>query len=411
MMLTLKEKMQHYTLPQQLKSKGLYPFFRVIESDQDTEVRMNGQKVLMFGSNSYLGLTNHPSIKKAAQEGVAQYGTGCAGSRFLNGTLDIHLELERRLAEYVGKEDAMVFSTGYQANLGTIAALCGRNDCLILDELDHASIIDGSRLSFADVLKFRHNDMHSLEEKLKSVKKPGLKLIAVDGVFSMEGDLARLNEIIYLAEKYNASVMVDEAHSLGVFGRNGSGIVSHMGLTQKVEVIMGTFSKSLASIGGFIAGDSATINFLRHNARSFMFSASITPSAAASVLAALDIINQEPERIQLLWRNTHFAINTMKGLGMEIGATQSPIIPVYIRDDAKTFILTHRLQQEGIFVNPVVPPSVAPDSSLIRFSLMATHTIQQIDTAIHKMYDIMKQLNLFTIEDNCYDTNKKSSKF
>ncbi|MGH2552321.1 MAG: aminotransferase class I/II-fold pyridoxal phosphate-dependent enzyme, partial [Chitinophagaceae bacterium] len=296
-----------YDIPQKIKDTGCYPYFRIIESEQDTEVLIDKRKILMFGSNSYLGLTNHPKIKEAAKNAIDKYGSGCAGSRFLNGTLDLHLELERKLAEFVGKDDAIVFSTGYQVSLGVIESIVNRQSNLFLDELDHASLLDGSRLSNAKVLKFLHNDMEDLEKMLSKAIPDSLKLIIVDGIFSMEGDLCPLDEIVHLAEKYDAEVMVDDAHGLGVFGEGGSGTVNHFGLTDKVDLIMGTFSKSLATIGGFIAAEKNLINLLRHKSRSLIFSASISPANAASVIAALDILRTEPERIKKLWDNTFFA--------------------------------------------------------------------------------------------------------
>lgn len=390
----LAKRIQGFDIPDRLKKMGLYPYFRVVESDQDTEVTIDGRRVLMFGSNSYLGLTNHPEIKLATQEAVNKYGTGCAGSRFLNGTLDIHLELEQQLAEFVGKEAALVFSTGFQVNIGVIPALLGRHDYLLLDELDHASIIEGSRLSFAKTLKFRHNNMESLESALKSCAPERTKLIVVDGIFSMDGDIANMPEIIRLAEAYDATVMVDDAHALGVIGHGGRGTSSHFELTDRTELIMGTFSKSLASIGGFIAADRPTINYLKHHARSLIFSASISPAATASALAALQIIKREPERIDQLWKNTHYALRALPQLGFDIGNSCTPIIPIYIRDTHKTFQMATRLMQEGVFVNPVTSPAVAQESSLIRFNLMATHTTGQIDKAIEKINAVAKELEI-----------------
>jgi 8-amino-7-oxononanoate synthase len=348
----------------------------------------------MFGSNSYLGLTNHSEVKIAAQEAVKRYGTGCAGSRFLNGTLDIHIELEEQLADFVGKEAALVFSTGFQVNLGVISALLSRNDYLLLDELDHASIIEGSRLSFAKTQKFKHNNMVSIEKVLQGCEPEKIKLIVVDGIFSMDGDIANLPEIVRLAEKYGASVMVDDAHALGVIGTCGRGTASHFGLDKKTDLIMGTFSKSLASIGGFIASDLATINFLKHHARSLMFSASMSPAAVASAHAALRIIQSEPERIKYLWKNTYTALRSLNQLGFDTGSSCTPIIPIYIRDEVKTFQLANALLKEGVFVNPVCSPAVPSDSSLIRFSLMATHTENQIEEAISKIYSISRRLQI-----------------
>jgi 8-amino-7-oxononanoate synthase len=380
-----------------IKEKGLYPYFRAIESGQDTEVIIDGKKVLMFGSNSYLGLTNHPAIKEAAKKAIDKYGTGCAGSRFLNGTLDIHIELEKRLAAYVGKEAAVLFSTGFQVNLGVISCLLDRNDYLILDEYDHASIIDGSRLSFSRSIKYAHNDMDDLRKKLSRLPEDAAKLIVADGIFSMEGDLVNLPEIVKIADEFGANIMMDDAHSLGVIGLNGSGTASHFGLTDKVDLIMGTFSKSLASLGGFIAGTEETIEFVKHRARSLMFSASMPPAAVASVIAALDIIESEPERIDQLWANTNYAKKLLVEAGFDIGHTDSPIIPVYIRDNDKTFLITNILSNNGIFVNPVVSPAVPSDSSLIRFSLMATHTFAQIEEAVEKLTAAAKQVQVHTI--------------
>lgn len=373
---------------------GIYPYFRVIESDQDTVVTINGKKVLMFGSNSYLGLTNHPKIKEAAKKAIDKYGTGCAGSRFLNGTLDIHIELEEKLAKFTGKEGALCFSTGFQVNLGVVSVLTGRNDHVLLDVLDHASIFEGSRLSYSRILKFRHNDMKSLESKLRHCTPDSLKLIVVDGIFSMEGDIAKLPEIVKLAKKYNATIMVDDAHALGVIGLNGSGTASHFGLTDQVDLIMGTFSKSFASLGGFIAADNDTINFIKHTSRSLMFSASMTPSSAGTVLATLEIMENEPERIKHLWDLTNYALKGFKSMGFDTGKSESPIIPLFIRDDIKALFLTKVLLENGIFVNPVVSPGVPKEDSLIRYSLMATHTKEQVEISIEKITSAAKKLGI-----------------
>jgi len=399
----LHKKMQAYDTPQKVMDLGLYPYFRTIESEQDTVVKIKGKDVMMFGSNSYLGLTIHPKLKEATKQAVDKYGSGCAGSRFLNGTLDLHLELERRLAEFVGMEGALVFSTGYQVNLGVVSSLLGRHDYLIIDEYDHACIIDGARLSFAKVLKYRHNDMESLEKILKKCDPDKIKLIVTDGVFSMEGDICKLPEMSVLAKKYDANIMIDDAHSLGVLGKNGRGTADHFGMTNDVDLIMGTFSKSLASIGGFIAADKHTINYLKHNARSLIFSASIAPANAASVLAALDLMEEEPERIAKLWDNTHHALKLLKEAGFETGHTETPIIPVYVRDDFKTFTLTKRLLEEGVFVNPVVSPAVPSSSSLIRYSLMATHTFEQIEESIHKIKTISEDIGIFELQKELHE--------
>lgn len=385
-----------YDAPQRAKAAGIYPYFRAIESDQDTEVVINGKKVLMFGSNAYLGLTNHPKVKEAAVAATKKYGTGMAGSRFLNGTLDIHLELERKLANFMDKDEAIVFPTGFSVNEGVLGCVTDRNDFIIWDERDHASIIEGIRTSFSTKYKFRHNDMVSLEKQLKRCDARSVKLIVVDGVFSMEGDLANLPEIVRLARKYNANIMVDEAHSLGVLGKrySGKGVCDHFGLLDDVDLIMGTFSKSLASIGGFIAGEYPVINYIRHNARTNIFSASITPAATAAASTALDILKAEPDRVKKLWELTHYAIQQFKDLGFELGPTETPIMPLYVRDNDKTFLITKLLFEEGIFVNPVVSPAVAPNDTLIRYSLMATHTKEQIDYSIEHIAKVFKKLQI-----------------
>ena len=390
----LQEKLAKYDAPQRAMAMGIYPYFREIQSDQDTEVMISGKKVLMFGSNAYLGLTNHPKVKEAAIEAVKKYGTGCAGSRFLNGTLDLHIQLEKRLAEFVGKEDAIVYSTGFQVNLGVVSCLTGREDYILWDELDHASIIEGHRLSFSTKLKYKHNDMESLEKQLQKCDPDKVKLIVTDGVFSMEGDVAKLPEIVALAKKYNASVMVDEAHGIGVFGRQGRGTCDHFGVSQDVDLIMGTFSKSFASIGGFIAADESIINYLRHHSRSYIFSASNTPAATAAANAALDIMMNEPERIQHLWDLTNYALEGFRQMGCEIGNTSTPIIPLFIRDNDLTFLIVKELFEAGIFVNPVVSPAVASEDTLIRFSLMATHTKEQLDYALETIHKVFKQHGL-----------------
>ena len=387
----LQQKLSVYDAPQKAKAAGVYPYFRAISSEQDTEVIMNGKKVLMFGSNSYMGLTNHPKVIEAAIEATKKYGTGMAGSPFLNGTLTIHKDLEARLADYVGKEDAMIYSTGFGVNLGVVSTLTGREDYIILDEQDHASIIEGRRLSFSNYLKYKHNDMESLENQLKRCEPDKVKLIVTDGVFSMEGDVANLPEIVRLAKKYHATVMVDEAHGIGVFGEGGRGTCNHFGVTDDVDLIMGTFSKSLASLGGFIATDKVITNFLRHHSRSYIFTASITPASTAAVNAALDIILAEPERQEHLWKITNYALEQFRAMGCEIGHTSTPIIPLFIRDDYKTFHVTSDLLKEGVFVNPVVTPAVAPQDTLIRYSLMATHTHEQLQTAASIIAQAVKE--------------------
>jgi 8-amino-7-oxononanoate synthase len=392
----LTNKLAGYDAPQRAMQAGIYPYFRAIESEQDTVVLINGKKVLMFGSNSYLGLTNHPKVKEAAKAAIDKYGTGCAGSRFLNGTLDIHIKLEEKLASLVKKEGALCYSTGFQVNLGVVSLLAGRNDYLLLDDLDHASIIEGSRLSFSKVLKFDHNNMAALESKLKLCEKDRIKLIVVDGVFSMEGDIVKLPEIVELAKKYDASIMVDDAHSLGILGENGSGTSSHFGLTDNVDLIMGTFSKSFASLGGFIAADEEVINFIKHNSRSLIFSASMTPASVASVLASIEIMETEPERIKHLWEMTAHALNGFKSAGFDTGKSETPIIPLFIRDDIKALRLTQELLKDGVFVNPVVSPAVPKEDCLIRYSLMATHTKEQVETSIEKITKAARALGVLS---------------
>ncbi|BAV08721.1 serine palmitoyltransferase [Filimonas lacunae] len=403
----LKEKIAAFKDAAMIKEKGLYPYFRPIESAQDTEVMIEGKRILMFGSNSYLGLTNHPAIKEASQKAIEKYGSGCAGSRFLNGTLDLHVTLEKRLARFVGKEDAAVFSTGFQVNLGVLSCVTGRNDYIILDEYDHASIIDGCRLSFSKVIKYKHNDMADLEHKLAQLPENVVKLIAVDGVFSMEGDIVKLPEITKLAAKYGCNIMVDDAHGLGVIGEKGAGTASHFGLNDQVDLIMGTFSKSLASLGGFIAGDYETVDYIRHRARSLVFSASVTPASAASVIAALDLIENEPHHLDNLWKNTNYAKKMLQEAGFDLGGTESPILPIYIRNNDQTFIITKVLQEMGVFVNPIVSPAVPPEESLIRFSLMATHTFSQIEEAVEKLVKAAKVagLELATGQQHIKTTN------
>ena len=390
----LQAKSAKYTAPQEAKAAGVYPYFRAISSEQDPEVIIDGKKVLMFGSTCYSGLVNDPRIKEAAIEAIRKYGTGCAGSPFLNGTLDLHKKLEQRIAEYIGKEDVMIYSTGFGVNLGVVSCITGREDYILWDEQDHASIIEGRRLSFSQQLKYKHNDMASLEKQLQRCEPDKVKLIVTDGVFSMEGDVANIPEIVRLAKKYDASVMVDEAHSIGVFGEGGRGTVNHFGLTKDVDLIMGTFSKSFASLGGFIATDKEVTNFLRHHSRSYIFTASITPASTAAALKAIDIMIAEPERQQHLWDLTNYALEGFRSMGFEIGNTSTPIIPLFIRDDFKTFAITHDLLEEGVFVNPVVSPAVAPQDTLIRFSLMATHTKEQVTTGLEKIQKVFRKYNL-----------------
>lgn len=390
----LQDKLSKFRQPQVYMERGVYPYFREIDSAQNTEVMMDGKKVLMFGSNSYMGLTYDPRIIEAAIAATRKYGTGCAGSRFLNGTLDLHIQLEHELAEFVGKDEALVFSTGFTVNEGVIPCLVDRNDYILCDDRDHASIVDGRRLSFATQLKYKHNDMEALEKELQKCKPESVKLIVADGVFSMEGDLAKLPEIVALKEKYNASIMIDEAHGMGVFGPQGRGVCHHFGVADKVDLIMGTFSKSFASLGGFVASDKDTINWVRHTARSYIFQASSTPAATAAALAALHIFQNEPERQENLWKVTRYALDSFRQAGFEIGDTESPIIPLYVRDTDKTFEVTKLAFDEGIFINPVIPPACAPQDTLVRVALMATHTKEQVDIAVDKLTKSFKKLGI-----------------
>ena len=390
----LQKKLSRYTAPQEAKAKGIYPYFTPISSEQNTEVLVSDKKVLMFGSNSYLGLTNHPKIKEAAKAAIDKYGTGCAGSPFLNGTLDIHVQLQDELAEFLGKDGVMLFSAGFQANSGTIPCVTGRNDYVLFDELDHASIMEGKQITFANTMKYKHCNMEDLERQLQKCPVDASKLVVTDGVFSMEGDVAPIDVLVDLCNKYQATLMVDEAHGLGVFGREGRGTCVHYNKLPDVEIVMGTFSKSLASVGGFIAADKDTINYMKHNVRPYIFTASISPASTASVLAALHIMRTEPERNASLWDNTNYAMKAFRDLGFEIGHTKTPIIPLFIRDTEKTFILTHMIFEEGVFVTPVIPPAVPSEDTLIRFALMATHTHEQIDYAVEKIYKCFKKMEV-----------------
>ena len=381
----LQERYKNYRDPQKYMDAGVYPYFREITSKQGTEVEMGGHRVLMFGSNAYTGLTGDERVIRAAKAALDKYGSGCAGSRFLNGTLDLHVQLEKELATFVGKDGALCFSTGFSVNQGVLAMVVGRNDYILCDDRDHASIVDGRRLSFATQLRYKHNDMADLERLLQKLPYDAVKLIVVDGVFSMEGDLANLPAIVELKRKYNCSIMVDEAHGLGVFGRQGRGVCDHFGLTHEVDLIMGTFSKSLASIGGFIASDSDTINYLRHTCRTYIFSASDTPAATAAAREALRIIQAEPERIEHLWEVTRYALKRFKEEGFEIGETESPIIPLYVRDIDKTFMVTKLAFDNGVFINPVIPPACALQDTLVRFALMATHTEEQVERGVQAL--------------------------
>lgn len=392
-MVDLFDKCYKFTKAKELMTAGMYPYFRVIESAQDPEVIINGKKMIMVGSNNYLGLTNHPKVKEAALDAVRKYGTGCAGSRFLNGTLDIHVKLEEKLASFIHKEAALVFSTGFQVNLGVISALAGKDDVLIIDKMDHASIIDGCRLSYAEVRKFRHNDMADLE-RILAENRDRKKLIVVDGVFSMEGDVVNLPEVVALARKYQARIMVDDAHGIGVLGKTGRGTAEHFGLEKEVDLIMGTYSKSLASIGGFIAGEEEVVHYIKHFARALIFSASPPPASIAAVSAAVDIIENEPERIEKLWGNTRKMHEGFKSLGFEIGPTETPIIPILVGDDMKAFTMVMMLQEEGVFANVAVSPAVASGKAIIRTSYMATHTDDHLNRVLSAFEKVGKAFGI-----------------
>ncbi len=377
-----------------VKEAGLYPYFRTIASAQDPVVTMDGREVVMLGSNNYLGLTNHPEVKEAAREAIAKYGTGCAGSRFLNGTLDIHVQLEERLAAFMRKPAAVTFSTGFQVNLGVISCLVERGDVVYLDKMDHACIIDGARLGFGAVVKFDHNDMDDLEHRLQLRDPNKGALIVVDGVFSMEGDIVNLPRLVELAERYGCRLMVDDAHGIGVLGEHGRGTAEHFGLEDKVDLVMGTFSKSLASVGGFVAGEERVINWIKHRARSLIFSAAPPPASVASVLKAIEIIEREPERRQRLWDNTRFMAAGLKGLGFDTGDSHTPVIPVMVRDDQLAFLMAKRLQEEGVFVNPVIAPAVPPGEAILRTSYMATHAREHLERALQAFAKVGREVGL-----------------
>jgi 8-amino-7-oxononanoate synthase len=387
-------KCRNFTRVTEAKNAGYYPYFKAIQSGASTEVLIDGRKMIMIGSNNYLGLTQHPYVKEAAIKAVEKYGSGCTGSRFLNGTLDIHEELEEKLARFMKKEACLVFSTGFQTNQGAISTLAGKDDTVIIDRGDHASIIDGCRLAFGNTIKYKHNDMEDLERALQSLPDPSGVLIAVDGVFSMEGDLANLPAISQLKRKYGARLMVDDAHGIGVLGKQGRGTAEHFGVEDDVDVIMGTFSKSFASLGGFLVGEEAVISYIKHHARALIFSASMPPPAVATVLAALEIIQNEPERRERLWAITHRMLNSYKKIGFNTGESQTPIIPLIIGDDMRTFGFWKQLFENGLFSNPVISPAVPPDHALIRTSYMATHTDEELARILEICQSVGKNLGI-----------------
>ena len=390
----LQQRLTSYTAPDDFRKAGIYPYFRTVTTPQLPQVLIDGKPTLMLGSNSYLGLTDHPKVQQAAIDAIKRYGSGCAGSPFLNGTLDLHHQLEKAIAEFLHKDDAMLFSAGFQANAGTIPALLSRNDHLIIDERDHASIMETRRQTIANVHKYRHSDFSQLRRILDTIPRDAVKLLATDAVFSMEGDLVPLPELVEICKEYQVTLMLDEAHSLGVFGNQGRGLADHFGVIDDVDILMGTFSKSLASVGGYIASDARTIDFLRHNVRPYIFTASIPPAATASALAALQVMQEEPWRQENLWKVTNYALKRFREEGFEVGPTETPIIPLYVRDNEKTFQVTRLLHNMGIFVNPVVAPAVPSGDTLIRLSWMATHTIEHVDYAVDNINAAFRKLNL-----------------
>ncbi len=395
----LFEKCYKYTDPQAVRDMGIYPYFHPVQSAPGDEVIVDGQPCIMVGSNNYLGLVNHPRVKEAAAKAALEFGSGCTGSRFLNGTLDMHLELERRLAKFVHKERALVFSTGFQTNLGAISCLVGKNDALVIDRQDHASIVDGCRLSYGKVYKFAHNDMEDFERVIRRVRdihSRGGVMVVVDGVFSMEGDIINLPELVRIAKTYGARVLVDDAHAIGVLGPTGAGTAEHFGLSAEVDLIMGTFSKSFASLGGFVAGDSEVIEFIQHTARSLIFSASITPSSAAAVLVALEIIQSEPERRDHLWRNARRMQREFRTLGFDIGNSATPIVPIVVGENLDTFAFWKDLFVEGVFTNPVIAPAVPPGHAMIRTSYTATHTDAHLDKVVEVVAKVGRKRGLIS---------------
>jgi 8-amino-7-oxononanoate synthase len=392
----LFDKVASYDRAQTLRDHAIYPYYRVVSSGQDPVVMMNGRPVVMLGSNNYLGLSSHPEVKAAAAQALEKYGTGCAGSRLLNGTLDIHVELEERLARFMRRDAVITFATGYQANVGAISALLGRHDQVFLDNLDHASLLDGVRLGFARDRKFKHNDMADLEKKLAAAPEDAGKLIVVDGVYSMEGDLADLPRVVALARRYEARVFVDEAHGVGVLGTHGRGACEHFGVESEVDLVMGTFSKSLAAVGGFIAGSRRVIDYIKHNARSAIFSAAPPPPVIGAVKKALDILEREPERRKALWENTDYMKAALPALGFEIGKPESPVIPILVGQDEIAYEMAVRLQDEGVFANPVVSPAVQPGNAMIRTSYMATHTQEHLDRSLEALRKVGREMGILS---------------
>jgi len=387
-------KCEQYSVSREVQAAGLYTYYRAISSPQDPVVQMDGEDVIMLGSNNYLGLTNHPEVKQASIEAAERYGTGCAGSRLLNGTLDIHLELEERLAQFMRRDAVLTFSTGYQVNVGVLSCLLDRHDIAFLDALDHASILDGVRLSFGKSHKYKHNDMDDLRARLANAPEDRGKLIVVDGVFSMEGDVAELPRIVELKREFRTRLMVDDAHGIGVLGEHGRGTGEHFGLEHEIDLVMGTFSKSLAAIGGFVAGSEDVVDYIRHHARSAIFSAAPPPASCGAVLKALEIIEREPERQKQLWENTEYMKREIDGLGFDSGASASPVIPMVVGEDLTAFAMCARLQDEGVFANPIITPAVPPGQAMIRTSYMATHRREHLDQALEALERVGKELGV-----------------
>ncbi|MFN7209018.1 MAG: aminotransferase class I/II-fold pyridoxal phosphate-dependent enzyme [Aggregatilineales bacterium] len=390
----LFEKVRSYTLAKEAMSRGIYPYFQPLQNSEGVTATFEGHEVIMLGSNNYLGLTTHPRVRQAAMDAIAKYGTSCTGSRFLNGTLELHHELERRLARFMGTEAALTFTTGYQVNVGTISALVGRGDYVIVDKDDHASIIDGCLMSFGEMKRFSHNDVSSLEKVLSRLPEDAGKLVVVDGVYSMGGDIAPLPEIVAICKKYGARIMVDDAHGIGVTGPMGRGTAAHFGLLDQVDITMGTFSKSFASVGGFIAGNADVIHYIQHHARSLIFSASLPPANAATVLACLDIIEENPHIVDQLWANANYMRARLIEMGFDVGQSNTPIIPIIIRDDLRTVLAWRALVDSGVYTNPVLPPGVPANMSLLRTSYTATHTRAHLDRALEIFADVADRLDL-----------------
>jgi 8-amino-7-oxononanoate synthase len=392
--IALFDKCRQFTKAREVKAAGLYPYFKPISESEDTVVTIEGQKRIMLGSNNYLGLTHHPKVLEAASRALHRYGSGCTGSRFLNGTLDLHVQLEGALAEFLGKEDCLVFSTGYLANVGLISGLVGRGETVFLDKLDHASIVDGAKMSFGETERFNHGDLAGLERKLERAGSSRGAMIVVDGIYSMEGDIADIPGLVRVARKHGAALAVDDAHSLGVLGPNGDGTAAHYGMTDDVDIIAGTFSKSLASIGGFVSGSENVINYIRHHSRPLIFTASLPPANTAGVLAALEVLQTDTERRERLWANTRRLHEGFRSYGFEIGPTETPIVPVLIGTMENTFVMWRRLFDAGVFTNPVMPPAVPPSQCRLRTSVMATHTFDQIDFCLETFASIGRELGV-----------------